>query len=284
MSDAPPLLTEELDGVLVATLNRPDKLNALDMATMDLLTEAVLRFRDSETLKVMLIRASGRYFSAGADLKGGQRKISPTKQTATGIRENHRLNLNNMQQLWDEMEHIEKPIVCAIHATCVGGGLEMALSCDFRLAAGGAAFSFPEGLFGVLPASNGVSRLTRICGPHWARWLIMGNQKADAQKALIMGLVHDVLPDEGFEEALLDFCRHLTKNNAQQMGAAKIAIELANEVGPGMGRHVERMANSALMLNPEYLAAIEAYVAKLGSKGSTKSDGNPCGGRALHQR
>ena len=171
-----------------------------------------------------------------------------------------------MHRIYDEMEHIEKPIVCAIHATCVGGGLEMALSCDFRLAAQSAQFAFPEGLFGVLPASNGVSRLTRICGPHWARWLIMANQKADADRALIMGLVHDVMPDEGFDDAAMEFCRHLTKNSSEQMGAAKIAIEMAAEVGRDTARHIERMANSALMLNPEYLQRIEDYVAKLGSK------------------
>jgi enoyl-CoA hydratase len=266
MTEEPPLLTREQDGILIASLNRPDKLNALNMETMDLLTEAVLRFRDSEDLKVMMIRANGRYFSAGADLKGGQRKISPTKHTASGIRENHRLNLNGMQQLWDEMEHIEKPIVAAIHSTCVGGGLELALSCDFRLAAQSASFAFPEGLFGVLPASNGVSRLTRICGPHWARWLIMANKNADADKAHIMGLVHDVMPDKGFDEAALEFCRHLTKNNAEQMGAAKICIEMAAEVSRDTARNVERMANSALMLNPAYLEGIERYIKGVGKK------------------
>jgi enoyl-CoA hydratase len=268
MTDAPALLTEDTgDGILIATLNRVDKLNALNMEVMDLLTAAVLRFRDTPELKVMLIRAEGRYFSAGADMKSGQRKISPTGQTASGIRENHRLNLNNMQQLWDEMEHIEKPIVAAIHAPCVGGGLELALSCDFRLAAESASFAFPEGLFGVLPASSGVSRLTRLCGPHWARWLIMGNQKADAKKAEIMGLVHDVLPDEGFDAAALDFCRHLTKQNGEQMGAAKVAIELCAELGRDSARHVERMANSALMLNPAYQAQIAQYIAGVGKKG-----------------
>ena len=267
MTDAPALLTEETgDGILIATLNRPDKLNALDMATMDLLTEAVIRFRDTPALKVMLIRANGRYFSAGADLKGGQRKISPTGQTASGIRENHRLNLNNMQQLWDEMEHIEKPIVAAHHATCVGGGLELSLSCDFRLAAESASYAFPEGLFGVLPASSGVSRLTRLCGPHWARWLIMANKPADAAKALTMGLVHEVYPDEGFQDAALDFCRHLAKQNGEQMGAAKVAIELCAELGRDSARHVERMANSALMLNPAYQARVAEYVGKIGKK------------------
>jgi enoyl-CoA hydratase len=265
MAEAPHLLTDEQDGILVATLNRPDKLNALSAETMRLFEEALDRFRDTPELRVMLIRAAGRYFCSGADLRSGSASDQP--RTASGIRENHRRGLHGMHRIYDEMEHIEKPIVCAIHATCVGGGLEMALSCDFRLAAQSAAFSFPEGLFGVLPASNGVSRLTRMCGPHWARWLIMGNQKADAQKALIMGLVHDVLPDEGFDDAALAFCRHLTKSDPEQMGAAKVAIEIAAEVGPEMGRHVERMANSALMLNPAYLETMERYVANLGKKG-----------------
>jgi enoyl-CoA hydratase/carnithine racemase len=268
MSEAPHLLVETSEpGIIVCTLNRPEKLNAITAEMMDLLTQAVLRFRDSEDLKVMLIRATGRYFSAGADLRSPQKKISPTGNTASGIRENHRLNLNNMQQLWDEMEHIEKPIVAAHQAMCVGGGLEMSLSCDFRLAAKSAAYAFPEGLFGVLPASNGVSRLSRMCGPHWARWLIMANKPAPAEMAYTMGLVHQVFPDETFEDEVMDFCRHLAKQNPEQMGAAKIAIELAAELGPEMGRHVERMANSALMLNPDYIAKMEAYVKNIGSSG-----------------
>jgi enoyl-CoA hydratase len=266
MTETPALLTDVQDGILIATLNRPDKLNALNLETMDLLSEAVIRFRDTPDLKVMLIRATGRYFCSGADLKGGQRKISPTTQTASGIRENHRLNLNGMQQLWDEMEHIEKPFVVAHHAMCVGGGLELSLSCDFRLAAKSAGYAFPEGLFGVLPASSGVSRLTRICGPHWARWLIMANKPATADKALTMGLVHEVFPDESFEADVMDFCRHLTKNNGEQMGAAKVAIEMCAEVGRDTARHVERMANSALMLNPAYLENIQKYVAGVGGK------------------
>jgi enoyl-CoA hydratase len=274
VTEAPHLLTEETeDGVLIATLNRPDKLNSITMEMMDLLTEAVLHLRESAHLKVMLIRATGRYFSSGADLKGkNQRVVSPAaskSHTARGIRENHRLNLNNMQQLWDEMEHIEKPIVVAHQAMCVGGGLEMSLSCDFRLAGQSAAYAFPEGLFGVLPASNGVSRLTRLCGPHWARWLIMANKPATAEMAYTMGLVHQIFPDDTLDQESLDFCRHLAKQNPEQMGAAKIAIELCAELGPEMGRHVERMANSALMLNPDYQTKMAAYMANVGGRGKS---------------
>ena len=266
--EAPHLLTEDSDGILIATLNRPDKLNAITAETMQLFEEALLRFRNTPELKVMLIRATGRYFCSGADLRAGARNMPHLERnTGVNVRERHRLQLNGMHRIYDEMEHIEKPIVVAHHSTCVGGGLEMSLSCDFRLAAKSASYAFPEGLFGVLPASNGVSRLTRLVGPHWARWLIMANKPADADMAYTMGLVHQVFSDETFEDEVMDFCRHLAKQHAEQMGTAKLAIEMCHELGRDQARNVERMANSALMLNPDYLAGIEKYVKGIGSKG-----------------
>jgi enoyl-CoA hydratase len=271
MSNEPHLLTEVTDGILVTTLNRPEKLNALDAETMSLFDAALLRFRDDPTVRVMLVRATGRYFCAGADLFGGSAEQKQVLKSATAIRERHRIELNGMHRIYDEMEHIEKPIVVAHHATCVGGGLELSLSCDFRLAAKSASYAFPEGLFGVLPASNGVSRLTRIVGTHWARYLIMANLPVDADKAYNMGLVHDVFPDETFDDDVMHFCRHLAKQNAEQMGAAKIAIELARDVGLDQARHIERMANSALMLNEDYQKGMERYMAGIGS--GKKEDG-----------
>ena len=267
MSEEPHLLTEEAGPLFIATLNRPEKLNALSGQLMKLFEAAVHHFRDTPALKVMLIRANGRYFCAGADMLSGDPEGSGRAKTASAIRESHRLKLHGMHRLYDEMEAIEKPFVVAHHAPCVGGGLELSLSCDFRLAAKSARYSFPEGKFGVLPASNGVSRLARIVGTHWARYLIMANIPVNADKALLMGLVHEVWPDETFDDEVLHFCRHVAEQNGEQMGAAKIAIELARDVGLAQARNVERLANSALMLNPEYRAGIEKYIAGIGSKG-----------------
>lgn len=267
MSEAPHLLVEEQGAILICTLNRPEKLNALTGETMRLFEAALLKFRDTAALKVMLIRATGRFFCSGADLRDKSGEPEVPANTATAIREKHRVGLHGMHRIYDEMEHIEKPIVVAHQGTCVGGGLEMSLSCDFRLAAKSASYAFPEGKFGVLPASNGVSRLTRYVGPHWARYLIMANKPVDADRAYVMGLVHEVFADETFEADVMAFCEHLAKQNAEQMGAAKVAIEMSHELGRDQARHVERMANSALMLNPGYLAMIEQYVSKIGSKG-----------------
>ena len=95
----------------------------------------------------------------------------------------------------------------------------------------------------------------------------MANKPAPADMAMTMGLVHQVYPDETFEADVMDFCRHLAKQDGEQMGAAKVAIELCAEVGPRMGRQVERMANSGLMLNPDYQAKVASYVSILGSGG-----------------
>jgi enoyl-CoA hydratase len=261
--EQPHLLTAVDDAILIVTLNRPEKLNALTAQTMQLFEAALHRFRDTPEFKVMLVRATGRYFCSGVDLRSG---TPERKRTGSSIREEHRLQTMGMHRIYDEMEAIEKPIVVAHQAACMGGGLELSLSCDFRLAAKSASYAFPEGKFGVLPASNGVSRLARIIGTHWTRYIIMANLSVDADRALIMGLVHEVFPDDSFEDDVMRFCRHLAKQNGESMGLAKIAIELAHDVGLAQARNVERMANSSLMLAPAYLEGIERYIQGLGSK------------------
>jgi enoyl-CoA hydratase len=265
MTEQPHLLVTQDDSILIATFNRPDKLNAMSMELMALLGEAVERFRDTPEFKVMLIRATGRYFSAGADLKGdGGGSGLPT--TGSGIREMHRRLPSRMRQIWDEMEAIEKPFVVAHQARCVGGSLEMSLSCDFRLAAASASYAFPEAKFGILPATNGVSRLVRLVGPHWARLLITANMPVDAQEARIMGLVHKVFPDESFEADVMAFCRHLANQNGEMMGASKVAIELATDLPAHQAASVERLVNSSLMLGEDYQKLMTAHVASIGSK------------------
>ena len=266
MSDEPHLLVSDEGPILIATFNRPDKLNAMSMQLMRTLGEAVDRFRDTPSYKVMLIRSIGRYFSSGADLRDPEAAQGAPPSTGSGIREMHRRLPSDMRRIWDEMEHIEKPFVVAHQGPCVGGSLEMSLSCDFRLAAESASYAFPEGKFGVLPATNGVSRLTRIVGPHWARLLVMANMPADAREAWNMGLVHKVYPDANFAEDALGFCRHLAKQNGEQMGTAKIAIELSRDLGAHQAAAVERMANSALMLGPDYQKLLSGHIESIGKK------------------
>jgi enoyl-CoA hydratase len=263
----PVVLAERTDGILILTLNRPAKLNAMNGEVLSLLHQAIEEFRDSKVLRVMLIRAKGRYFCAGADVVEGN---PMSFERGSEIRLAHRHGIGGMQRMWDEFEAIEKPIVVAHHAACVGGGLEMSLSCDFRLAAESASYAFPEATFGSLPASGGVSRLTRLVGAAWAKYLVMANKPLDARRALQMGLVHEVFSDETFEEQTMAFCRHLAAQLPEVMGMAKLAIDLAQDVQAAQGRNVERLANSALLTGREFAEALALLRNRL-TQGTTTS-------------
>ena len=262
MSEEPHMLVDVVDNILVATFNRPEKLNAISPQMLEILEAAVHRFRDTPELKVMLIKSKGRYFSAGADLKQGNAESRGLPTSGSQVREQHRKL--PMRRIWDEMEGIEKPFVVAHHARCVGGSLEMSLSCDFRLAAASVSYAFPEAKFGILPATNGVSRLVRIIGPHWARYMIMANIPLEAEEARIAGLVHKVFPDESFEQDVMGFCRHLAMQDGELVGAAKVAIELCADLPAHQAASVERLVNSSIMTTPHYEQLMKAHLGNIG--------------------
>lgn len=261
----PVLLVSERDNILECVLNRPEKYNALNVEMADRLFDASQVFSERRDLRVMLIRANGKYFSAGADLNGGLFP-DPNEKSPSGFRRSYRNRPTSLHPLHDEFEAIEKPIVVAHHAPCLGGALEMSLSCDFRLAAKSARYALPETGIGALPGSGGTSRLTRLVGPAWARWFIMANLPMEAERALMIGLVHDVYPDDEFEKRVWDFCLHLAKQPPETVAASKLAIELVADLDRAQARNVERLAVSSLVFGEEHHALLAAMREKL-SKG-----------------
>lgn len=263
MTEAPVLRTEH-EGILELVLNRPDKLNALNTETFVAIREAVDDLRRRPDLRVLLIRATGRYFSAGVDLTdrtNAQTAIDGATDARTWMRVDM---MAGMHALYEEMERVEKPIVIAHHATCVGGALEMSLSCDFRLAARSASYSFPEMKFGMLPLSGGVNRLTRVCGAHWARWMILAGQAVSAERALVMGLVHDVYADEAFDAEVQAFCAKLAQQPVEATAAAKLAITMAADLPNDQARQLERLVYSSLLTSKERHELSARYLARLG--------------------
>ncbi len=255
---------KESDNIIELVFDRPDKHNAIDRSMLDGLAEGIDRLATQPELRVMLIRANGKYFSSGADLAaldmpdlGG----SPSR-----FRYEYRRGGYPVHGIFDEMEMIEKPIVVAHQGPCLGGALEMSLSCDFRLAARSASYGLPEAAMGLLPGSGGTSRLTRLIGPHWARWMIMAGRQFTAEQALAVGLVHEVLDDEGFSDAAIGFCRSLTRQPREMIAAAKLSIELAADLERAQGRNVERLCNSALIFGSEHRERINALRSRLSTK------------------
>lgn len=250
--------------ILELVLNRPNKYNAINMAIADGIADALDEFRDSADLRVLLIRANGKYFSAGSDLT--DIKKGDTKGSSSNERTWYRRGRGSFHTMFDEIEAIEKPIVVAHQGPCFGGAFEMSLSCDFRLAAASATYRMPEIDIGCIPGSGGTSRLTRLVGPHWARWFVMAGQTANAERALSMGLLHDVYPDEEFDDRVVGFCEKLASLPPEAVAISKLSIELVADLDRQQARNVERLGNSILFLGEEHRSLIAAMIEKLSKK------------------
>jgi enoyl-CoA hydratase len=247
----------EIDGaVLRFTFNRPEKLNAINEVVEGALRDALEQFGSRPDLRVMVINARGRYFSAGYDL--WYRVDDPHDEGGIALRRRYR----EIHDLFDRFEEIEKPSVVAIQGPCLGGALELALSCDFRIAGRASRFGFPEIGLGAIPGSGGTSRATRFAGPAWARWLVMAGQQVDADRALTIGLVHEVHNDDELESSVERFVQHLAQLPPEALAVAKLSIELSARLDRTSARDTERLANTALMSGGEYHALVEAAKAR----------------------
>jgi enoyl-CoA hydratase len=240
----PDILREDRDGVAIVTFDRPSKKNALTVAMREVIFQAVDELRDREDLRVLLIKANGPYFTAGIDIVEHYRLTDPNRTMMTFRRDYRR----RLHMFFDEMEAVEKPVVMAIQGPCLGLGLEMAGAVDFRLAAESALFGLPEVKLGMIAGSGGTSRITRLCGVGWAKWLSMAGENIDARTAMSAGLVQAVWPDAEFDEKVWQFCQRLVDKPADAMGVAKLAVDLCYDLDRRGGRDVERIANTPLAL------------------------------------
>jgi enoyl-CoA hydratase/carnithine racemase len=249
MSDTLDALREDKDGVAIVTLNRPQKLNAINPQMRAVIAQAVEDLRDRDDLRVLLIKSTGRYFTAGVDIVG---MADPNAEPETGDREQRMLHIRRGyrmgHKLHDEMESIEKPIVAAIQGPCLGLGVEMTGSMDFRLATENAQFGLPEIDIGVIAGSGGTSRFTRLCGIGWSKWLSVAGEKINAQQAMMAGFVQAIYPVETFEQEVWEFCMRLQTRPAEVQGVAKLAVELCYDLDKENARHVERIVNTPLLM------------------------------------
>ena len=232
------------DGIITVTLDRPDKLNAISHEMTAALWEAVLALGDRDDLRCMVITAKGRYFTAGQDISSpaGNRPGDPeTMDQHPGW--NFRRDYRSHHLLYDEMEAVEKPVIMAIQGRCLGAGVEMAGSVDFRFCTPEASFLLPEVNLGSIAGSGGTSRLTRLIGPSWAKWMAMATMEVDAEQAKSIGLMHEVYPAESLMEEVYAFCRHLMSLPVEALGLAKMAVDVyADVTDRNIQRQFDRVA------------------------------------------
>ena len=177
------------EAVAVVTISRPpeNKVNVLTAQVMRELDQTMDELAKDSVVKVVLITGEGPYtFVAGADIKEIA-KIETSSEAVEVVRKG--------QAVFNKIERTAKPVICAINAVCVGGGLELAMACHMRVASDRAKLGQPEVLLGIIPGFGGTQRLSRICGPAKAMELLMTGDQISAKEALEIGLVNQIYPD-----------------------------------------------------------------------------------------
>ena len=206
IQDLGTLLYEVRDRVAVITLNRPDRMNTLGGTMKADLARAFFELaRNDDQVRAVLVTGSGdKAFCAGADIK--ERATDVVRGTEYYVRQ------KATHELFRNIEEFEKPVVAAINGVALGGGLEIALCCDLRIAADHARFGLPEIKLGVIPAAGGTQRLPRVIGEARAKELILTADLVDAETALRYGLVSRVLPQAELMAAAMELSQRIAQH------------------------------------------------------------------------
>jgi enoyl-CoA hydratase / 3-hydroxyacyl-CoA dehydrogenase len=221
---------ERRDGVLILTINRPERMNALNPQVFDALLQHVPTFRDDETSAVVLTGAGPRAFSAGADLKH-EETLDPE-----GLIE----FAEHGQRAMTRLETSPVPVIAAIEGYCLGGGLELALAADLRIAGKAATFGLPEIGIGSIPGWGGTYRLQRMIGQGRAKEVILFLRRLDSATALDWGLVAEVVDDPAAHAA--ELAAGLTRPTLH-FGSAKTLIRETWSTPIALAERLEDLAN-----------------------------------------
>jgi enoyl-CoA hydratase/carnithine racemase len=220
----------EVNGTVgIATLNRPEALNALNTALLNELADALEAWDRSSEVRCMIVTGSERAFAAGADIK----EMAPKS-----FSEMYRENLFGDQL--DRIGRIRKPIIAAVAGHALGGGCELALACDFIIAADTARFGQPEITLGIMPGLGGSQRLTRIVGKSKAMDLCLTGRTMDAAEAESSGLAARVVPAEMLMAEALKAASKIAAQSSPAAQMVKEAVNRAYETTLAEGLHFER--------------------------------------------
>ena len=243
------------DGIATIILDRPDKLNAWNALMREQLREAVSNVVDDDEVRVLIITGNGRAFSAGEDVRGmgDLSNVGPK-----GFRRRVRM----IHNVFDDLEQIEIPVIAAINGVAAGGGLELALSCDFRISSATAKFGLPEGNVGLIPGSGGISRLVKLVGPAISKKLVMTGEIIDASRALEVGLIEEVVAPDKLIDHCREFAHILAARAPLALGTAKLVINQCLNTDLETGRNLERLGQSTLKLSDDHEEGVKSFLEK----------------------
>lgn len=240
------------EGIGILTLNRPEKLNAFDETMIREIRQVIWRANFDDKVRVLVITGAGRAFCSGRDILGLDYENNlPSAQYRAYVRANH--------EMLDDLEAIEKPVIAAVNGVCAGGGVEIAIACDFRIAARGAEFILTENKLGVLPASGACSRMIQMIGIGRLKEMVMAALPVEAEKAEAWGLVHRVHDPQKLMDGAIEFAQHLLGRAPLAMGMAKHIINTCQNVDTETGRILERLGQSVLIRSEDAREGMKAF-------------------------
>jgi 2-oxoglutaroyl-CoA hydrolase len=235
-------------GVATVTLDVPDKLNRVSMLARDQLRHVFEELDADGAVRLVVLAGAGGTFTAGGDIAGFLKR-SPW----------------DVSRLADNVaapERCSKPVIARLQGYVLGVGLELALACDFRIAADDVQLGFPEVTIGMIPGSGGTQRLARLVGLGRAKDIVMRGRRVAAEEALSLGLVSEVVPAGELDEAVNRLVEELGKHSALAMAMAKRVLNHAYSGPLPLGLELEGLAYGLLQQTHDFREGVEAFTEK----------------------
>jgi len=243
----------ELNGnVAILTMNRPKALNALNDQTLDELDRLFAAIKDDEQVLGVIVTGEGRAFVAGADI---------SQMSGYGVKEG-RLYSERAQTLFNKIEILEKPVIAAVNGFALGGGCELSMSCDIRIASENAIFGQPEANLGLIPCFGGTQRLTRLVGAGIAKELIYTCRQVKAQEAKEIGLANKVVPAEDLMKEARAMMDMILSKSPLAIGYCKVAINRGADTDLRNGLEIEKECWAVVFGSEDRKEGISAFLEK----------------------
>ena len=244
------ILVETRGNVGLITLNRPDALNALNSALIEDLYQALVAFEADDDIGCLVLTGSEKAFAAGADIKEMQ------------TRDYMDVYLNDFISRWEKIAQVRKPVVAAVAGFALGGGCEMAMACDFILAAETAKFGQPEIKLGVMPGAGGTQRLTRFVGKSKAMDMCLTGRMMDAEEAERCGLVSRIVPAEELIDEAVKTAQKIADMSRPIAMMTKETVNRAYETTLSEGIRFERRVFHSMFAIEDQKEGMAAFAEK----------------------
>ncbi len=246
------ILVEHLDSIALLTINRPDKLNALNSQVRDELLAELEKVENDDRLRVVVVTGAGeKSFIAGADIGEFEGRSAFDQRNAM-----------RFPRIFDVMASFPKPVIAMINGFCLGGGCELAMSCDLRIASDKARFGQPEIKLGLIPGGGGTQRMPRLIGLGQAMRMMLTGDMIGADEALRLGLVEQVHPHGDLREKTLELAGRIAKMSPLTLRVAKEAVRASERLPIEEGILYERDLFCLCFSTEDKKEGVEAFLEK----------------------